>query len=113
MKGKMLLTVWRGAGVWSSSLDTSPRRLACPALTSRGGGFVMSEDHFNSVARKPASKDPDYWTYERASEPVRKLIDAQAEIARELALNQSLRQRLSDCVRLYLDEWQAASKAPR
>lgn len=73
----------------------------------------MSEDQFTSRALKPASKEPDYWTYERASEPVRKLIDAEVEIARALGLNESLRNRLSRSVNLYLREIEEASEAPR
>jgi hypothetical protein len=73
---------------------------------------VMSEDHFTSRALKHASKKPDYWTYERASEPVRKLIDAEAEIARALGLNETLRNHLSHCVNSYLREIEEASEAP-
>ena len=73
----------------------------------------MSEGHFNSRARKPANTEPDYWTSAQLSEPARKLLDAQAKIARELGLNERLRQRLSDEVRLYIDATQATSEAPR
>jgi hypothetical protein len=103
--------------VCSPSPDTHHhRRPACSAPTSwrgGGGGFVVSEGHFNSRARKRPSKEPDYWTEAQLSGPARILVDAEAEIVRELNLNQSLRQQLSDCVRLYIDERQAANNTPR
>ena len=67
----------------------------------------------NSRARKPASKEPKYWTSAQLSDPARKLLDAETKIAKELGLSQGLRQRLWDCVRSYTDDTQAASKAPR
>ena len=73
----------------------------------------MSEAHFNSRARKPVSKEPGYWTSAQLSDPAGKLVDAETKIARELGLSQRLRQRLSDCVRSYINDTQAASEAPR
>ena len=84
-----------------------------PRARGGGGGFVVSKGHFNSRARKRASKEPGYWTSAQLSDPARKLVDAEMKIARELGLSQSLRQRLSDCVRSYIDDTQAASEAPR
>ncbi len=73
----------------------------------------MTGNDLNSRAPKSRSDEPEYWSYETASEPVRRLIDAEAEIARELGLNESLRSRLSHCVTSYIRDVREASERPR
>jgi hypothetical protein len=73
----------------------------------------VPDNRSGSRGRKPTGEEPDYCSYERASEPVRKLIDAEAEIARELGLNKSLHLRLSRCVTQYLRDLEEASQVPR
>jgi len=102
----------RGAGWPPVALhhrrSAAPRR---PRTRGGGGGLAMPEGYVNS--RKPASEETDYWSYARASRQLKKLIDAEAEIARELGSNESLRQRLSDCVRTYIDDVQRTGKMSR
>ena len=73
----------------------------------------MPNNRSGSRGRKLTGEEPDYWSYERASEPVRKLIDAEAEIARELGLNARLHLHLSHCVNWYLRDIEEAGQVPR